>query len=76
MITLMYSSRSGTLTTADAAILDRMGENRRAAYAAADRRDAHTMYARTAASGEKNDDTADTGTRVDLLITRASNSDV
>lgn len=56
MITLMYSCRSRTVTVADAAIFDRMGENRRAAYAAADRRDAQAMYARTAATGEKNDD--------------------
>lgn len=65
MITLMHSSRSRALTTADAAIFDRMGENPRAAYAAADRRDAQAMYARTDATGEKNDDSAHTGALVD-----------
>jgi hypothetical protein len=54
MITLMHSTRSRALTTRDAAILDRMSQNWRAAYAAADRRDAEAMYARTDAVGEKN----------------------
>lgn len=60
MITLMHSSRSRALTVADAEIFDRIGENQRAAYAAADRRDAQAMFARTDATGELNDDGTDT----------------
>lgn len=65
MITLMHNSRFRALTAADAAIFDRIGKNPCAAYAAADRRDAQAMYARTDATGEKNDDTRHTGARVD-----------
>jgi hypothetical protein len=53
MITLMHCARAVALTVPDAEIFDRFGENRRAAYAAADRCDAQTMYARSEAKGEK-----------------------
>jgi hypothetical protein len=59
MIILMHSARSRALTATDAEILNRFGHNRRATYAAADRRDAETMYARTDATGEHDDDRAD-----------------
>ncbi len=65
MITLMHMSFFRALTSIDAAILDRTGQNQRAAYAAADRRDAQFMYARTDATGERNDDIAPARTRVD-----------
>jgi hypothetical protein len=65
MITLMHSTRLRALTTIDAAIFARVGENRRAAYAAADRRDAEAMYARTDAVGETNADMEHPGQAVD-----------
>ncbi len=60
MITLMHSSRSRPVTDVDAEILARIGENRRAAYAAADRRDAQMMFARSDATGERSDEGTDT----------------